>query len=141
LAAYHFQKGRRMLARILWHLNFYLTGADFGVTTAAGPGLVVAHPASTQLFGRLGKDCTFWGWGGIGGGRSPKDIGAGPGLPVIGDRVTLRARAMVLGPIKVGDDCDVGPGCFVTTDIGAGTQVETARRLYEAGPRGEFLSD
>lgn len=132
LAAYHFQKGRRMLARMLWHLNFYLTGADFGVTSIAGPGLVIAHPASTQIFGKLGRDCTFMGWGGVGGGRSSKNVGAGPGLPVIGDRVTFRPRSMALGPVRIGDDCDVGPGCFVIRDIGAGTQVEAAGPLHEA---------
>jgi serine O-acetyltransferase len=130
LAAYHFQKGRRMLARMLWHINFYLTGADFGVTTVAGPGLVILHPASTQLFGKVGADCTFFGWGGVGGGRSAKDVGAGPGLPVIGDRVTFRARSLVLGPVQVGDDCEVGPGCFVMRDLVAGSRTETAAPLF-----------
>ena len=129
ISAYHFRCGRRLLARFFWHLNLSLTGADFGPISDAGAGLVVLHPVSTQVFGRLGVDCTLWGHGGIGGGRSPEDIGAGPGLPVVGDRVVFGPRSIVLGPVRIGDDCEIGPGCIVMQELPPGTRVEVPDRL------------
>ena len=129
LSSYNFQAGRRTLARLFWHLNLLLTGADIAPSSSIGPGLVILQPNSTQLFGVIGADCVFWGYGGIGGGRSSADIGAGPGLPVIGDRVIFSARAMVLGPVRVGNDCVLGPGVIVVTDVSANTSVDVPDRF------------
>lgn len=129
LSAYHFQWRRRLLARFLWQLNLWLTGADFGPISDAGGGLVVIHPMSTQVFGRLGRDCTLWGHVGIGGGRALEDIGAGPGLPVVGDRVVVGPRVLVLGPVHIGDDCEIGPGCVVLQELAPGTRVEVPDHL------------
>jgi len=129
LSAYHFRCGRRRLARILWQLNLCLTGADFGPNSDAGEGLVVIHPMSTQVFGRLGCDCTLWGHVGIGGGRSIEDIGAGPGLPAVGDRVVVGPRVLVLGPVRIGDDCEIGPGCVVMRELAPGTHAEVPDHL------------
>jgi hypothetical protein len=75
---YFFRRNHRLLARFFWHLNLLLTGADIAPISEIGPGLLLVHPISTQIFGRLGADCTIWGHTGIGGGRSNKDIGAVP---------------------------------------------------------------
>jgi serine O-acetyltransferase len=99
---YFFRRNYRLLARFLWHLNLLLTGSDIGPISEIGPGLLLVHPISTQIFGRLGADCTIWGHCGIGGGRALEDIGAGPGLPVLGDRVDVGPRALVLGPVHIG---------------------------------------
>lgn len=127
-SAYHFQRGNRLLSRLLWNVNLLLTGADLGAISEIGPGVVILHPVSTQVFGRLGEDCTLWGHGGIGGGRSAEDIGAGPGLPIVGDRVSFGARAMALGPVTIGDDVSLGPGAIITRDIPAGSQVEIVQQ-------------
>ena len=129
LSSFHFRHGRRLRARFFWHVNLLLTGADIGPISEIGAGLIVLHPTSTQVFGRIGEDCTLWGHGGIGGGRTEDDIGAGPGLPVVGDRVTFGPRSMALGPITIGDDCVLGPGCIVVGDIAPGTEVEVPDRL------------
>ncbi|AWB23800.1 hypothetical protein DA075_25315 [Methylobacterium currus] len=129
LSTYLFRHGRRFLARLIWHANLFLTGADFSPISEIGPGLVVLHPVSTQIFGRIGADCTMWGHGGIGGGRSGEDIGAGPGLPVVGDRVEFEPRSMALGPVQIGDDCVLGAGSIVMSDIETGTVVEVPDRL------------
>jgi serine O-acetyltransferase len=122
-SAYHFQNERRLVARLLWHLNLLLTGADLSVISDIGPGLVIIHPISTQVFGRIGADCTIWGHGGIGGGVSVQDIGAGPGLPIVGDGVTFGARAMALGPVRIGDYCVLEAGVIATRDVPAGSIV------------------
>jgi serine O-acetyltransferase len=130
LSAHHFTAGRRLLARFFWHLNLLLTGADIGPISQSGPGLVILHPISTQIFGRIGADCTIWGHGGIGGGRGEADIGAGPGLPILGDRVTLAPRATVLGAVRIGDDCVLGAGVVVMRDLPANSEVQLPDRLF-----------
>jgi serine O-acetyltransferase len=126
-SAYHFQHGRRLRARALWHLNLLITGADLSVISDIGPGLVIVHPISTQVFGRIGANCTIWGYGGIGGGVSVEDIGAGPGLPIVGDGVTFGARSMALGPVRIGDHCVLEPGAIATRDVPAGSTVTTTQ--------------
>ncbi|MGH6836648.1 MAG: serine O-acetyltransferase [Methylocella sp.] len=125
ISHYLFRNNHRLLARFFWHLNLLLTGADIAPLSEVGPGSVIAHPISTQIFGRAGVDCTFWGYGGLGGGRSNKDNGAGPGLPIIGNRVTLGPRALVLGPVVVGDGCEIGAGRIVMQDLSPHTKLDT----------------
>jgi serine O-acetyltransferase len=122
-SAYHFSHDRRLWARLLWHLNLVITGADLGLSSDIGPGLVIIHPLSTLVFGRIGANCTIWGHAGMGGGLSRADIGAGPGLPIVGDGVTFGARSIVLGPVRVGDDCILEPGVIVTRDVPSGSTV------------------
>ena len=126
-SAYNFQRGNRMIARLLWHVNLVATGADLSVISEIGPGLVIVHPLSTQVFGRIGANCTIWGHGGIGGGVSTDDIGAGAGLPIVGDNVTFGARSMVLGPVRIGDNCVLEPGAIATRDAPSGSLITTAQ--------------
>jgi serine O-acetyltransferase len=113
-------------------VNLVMTGADIAPISEIGPGLLVVHPISTQIFGRVGANCTFWGHGGMGGGRSNKDIGAGPGLPVVGDNVYFGASALALGPVRVGDGCEIGPGCTIMRDLSPGTKIEPAESRRRA---------
>ena len=39
------------------------------------------------------------------------------GVPVIGDGVFIGARAVIIGPIKIGNDVKIGAGAVVTKDI------------------------
>ena len=126
-SAYNFRQGHRLLARLLWHINLIATGADLSVNSEIGPGLVILHPITTQVFGRIGANCTLWGHGGIGGGVSIEDIGAGPGLPIVGDNVIFGARSMVLGPVSIGDNCVLEPGAIATRDIPSGSIVATVQ--------------
>jgi serine O-acetyltransferase len=129
LSAYSFRRGWLRAAKSIWYLNLLVTGADIEPSSDLGPGLVILHPISVQIFGSIGTDCVFWGYGGIGGGRSSADIGAGVGLPVIGNRVIFGPRALAIGPVKIGDDCRIGAGCLVLTDLAADTLVEAPRYL------------
>lgn len=55
---------------------------------------------------------------GCGGGSGlVTDIGAGPGLPVLGDGVVLEPGAMVMGPIRLGNRVIVGARCFVAKSL------------------------
>lgn len=110
--------GHRLLARAVWHLNLLLTACDIGPTSDIGGGLVVCFPLAVTIFGRVGRNCTIRGHAAIGGGTERMDdIGAGPGLPVIGDDVTLGWGTLVLGPIRVGDRVVVGHGALISGDV------------------------
>jgi serine O-acetyltransferase len=120
---YCFARGWRIAARVLWHLNLWLTGTDLSPMSRLGEGLVIVHPVAVTVVGNAGARLTIEGLGGMGGGRSLADVGAGPGLPVLGDDVWLARGAMVLGPVRVGSDVYVAPGCTVVRDIEPGTRV------------------
>ncbi len=124
LARYCFVRGWTLRARCLWQINLFLTGADISPLSDLGEGLLVVHPVAVTIVGRAGRGLIVEGFGGMGGGMAMDDIGAGPGLPVLGQDVELARGAMVLGPVAVGDRVRVGPGCTVTRDIPDDTEVE-----------------
>ena len=51
------------------------------------------------------------------------DIGAGDGLPMIGDDVVIGYGASVLGPVRVGDHAVVGAHALVIKDLPAGASA------------------
>jgi serine O-acetyltransferase len=121
-----YARGWRARARLLWQLNLWLTGADLSPLADLGPGLVVIHPVAVTLVGSAGRDLTVEGWGGLGGGLELRDVGAGPGLPLLGDSVRLAHGAMVLGAVRIGDRATIGAGCTVTDDVPADHVVSSA---------------
>ncbi len=114
---YLFCGNHRRLARLVWHFNLIITGADMSPLSDLGEGLVILHPAAVTLYGKAGKNLTLYAQGGLGAGIGREDIGAGIGLPVLGDDVTLLPRAMILGPVRIGDQVQCGAGCVVTKNI------------------------
>jgi serine O-acetyltransferase len=90
------------------------------------------HTIGVTIFGVLGERCTCYAQAAIGGGSgSETDIGAGPGLPVIGDGVLIGARSMIVGPVRIGSGSLVGANSFVTFDVPENSTVisETAKIL------------
>ncbi len=114
---YHFVQGSRLRARLLWHLNLLLTGADISPISDLGGGLLLLNPAGTVIVGRAGANLTVHGRSGIGGGLAEDDIGAGPGLPVLGADVIIGFGACVLGPVVVGDRVMIESGAIVHRDL------------------------
>jgi serine O-acetyltransferase len=125
-------------ARLFWQLNLFLTGADISPISNIGEGFVIIHPVAVTVAGSAGRNFTVEGWGGLGGGISLEDIGAGPGLPLLGDNTTLHRGAMVLGAVTLGTNVVVGPGCTVTQCLPSDTQTRPqkfrSRRLQETAP-------
>lgn len=120
-----FRARRRYLARMVWHANTVLTGADISPPADLGEGLVVLGPAGTAIMARAGRNLTVMPLAGIGSelGRR-QDVGAGPGLPVLGDDVILEPHSGVLGPVRIGDRVRVGAGALATTDLEDDTRLE-----------------
>lgn len=138
---FQFARGNRLRARLLWHLNLLLTGADISPISDLDGGLVLLNPVGTVIVGKAGENLTVYGRGAIGGGRSPDDIGAGPGLPILGTDVSLGFGACVLGPVRIGNRAVIEPGAIVTRDLPDDTveRSPACRRLgaRSAGAAGE----
>ncbi len=123
---YWYRRDHRLLARFFWHLNLLLTGADIGPLSDIGGGLVVLHPVAVTISARAGRNLTMAAHTGAGTGTSGRDVGAGPGLPVLGDDVEIAPHAGVLGPVRIGDRVRIGPGCVVMKDVPDDTVLSQA---------------
>ena len=118
-----FVRNCRLMARLVWQINMLLTGADISPMCDLGEGLLIVHTVAVTISGSAGCMFTVEGYGGMGGGLAMDDIGAGPGLPLLGDDVQMARGAMVLGPVRIGNSVRIGPGCTVIRDLPDGCEV------------------
>lgn len=122
---YFFRRGHRFIARFFWQLNFLLTGADLGEDSDFEGGLVIVNPCGMSITAKAGHNLTLMPLAGLGAeiGRN-EDIGAGPGLPVLGDDVTLEPHSGVLGPVRIGSRVLIRGLTLVVKDVPDDTVVE-----------------
>ncbi len=126
LSRYFYLKGWRKTARLLYTTNLVVWGADISYATQIGRALYMPHTVGICIFGILGDRCTCYSQVGIGGGSGDeRDIGAGCGLPLIGDNVLIGARALIIGPIRVGEGSMIGANAVVTFDVPPASTVVT----------------
>jgi serine O-acetyltransferase len=132
ISNHFFRSGHRQLARLFWQLNVMLTGADISPRSDLGKGLVILGPAGVALSADAGRNLTIMPLAGIGSEIDrDSDIGAGPGLPVLGDDVILEPLAGILGPVRIGHRVRITGSTFVADDVANDSRVE--------GPRPRFL--
>jgi serine O-acetyltransferase len=130
VARYWWCRGNGKIAHVLTQINTIVTGADIHPASDIGPGLLLTSPHGTCISGVIGRNATFMAISGTGTDWKTKDIGAGPGLSVLGDDVFVAPYGCALGPVRVGDAVHVGPGAVVNADVPAGAVVE---RLFRSG--------
>ncbi len=123
LSHWAYASDKRNLARLIFMINLYITRMEITPQTVIGPGLLIGHATGVTLDGHLGERCTLMGMCNTGGGFGDKNLGAGAGLPRIGNDVTIGYGAMVLGGIHIGDGARIGPGAIVTSDVPPGALV------------------
>ncbi len=113
------------LGRFFWHLNTMLTGADISAPADLGGGLLIQSPMGVAIAGKAGRNLTVMACAGLGSelGRR-EDVGAGPGLPVLGDDVLLEPHSGVIGPVRVGHRVHVCAGLPVACDVPDDATVE-----------------
>ncbi|MBS0342919.1 MAG: hypothetical protein JSS56_20590 [Proteobacteria bacterium] len=122
---YAYLRGWRNLANLMFLINRYVTGMDIPPSTSIGGGCLLGH-GEVVLCGRIGENFTMMGHGGVGGGFNDDDVGAGPGLPVLGDNIVMAVRSIVLGAVRIGDGARLGPACTVMRDVPPGAVVAAA---------------
>ena len=105
-----------------WVRNRY--GIELHYTAKIGRRLLIAHQGAIVIHegARIGDDCIL---------RQGVTLGAAGNYsvdraPVLGDRVSVGAGAMILGGVTVGDGATVGPNAVVLGDVPAGAIATAA---------------
>jgi len=146
ISHYFFVNNHRILARLFWHLNLLITGADISPISDLGGGLLIISPLNVTIVGKIGENFTILSHGGLGGGLSTRDIGAGPGLPVVGDNVTIGFGGIILGSIEVRDGITTGVRTLITKDIKEKSTIQliqptTENESYDVNKLDEYKSE
>lgn len=92
-----------------------MTGVEFYVNLNIGDALVIGHWGRIIVSGdaKIGKQCMLTHGVTIG-----RDIrGKRKGVPIIGDRVCIRANSTVVGNVIIGNDVLIAPNTFVNFDV------------------------
>jgi serine O-acetyltransferase len=123
VAVIHYRLGRfgRMrrhsVARLVHALTALpvrlLTGVEIPTSVPIGRGFRIAHYGSTIINGecRIGRNCTL---------DQGVLLGGYGGAPTLEDGVRVGARAVVVGPVLIGEGAIVGAGSVVLKDVPAG---------------------
>lgn len=128
--------GQRVLARLCFLLNLWLTAAEFMPQSDVEEGLIVIHTTGTGFDCKMGKNVTLFGRCCIGGNpMNGRDVGAGPGLPYVQDEAVIGIGALVVGPVLIGRGAWIGPGAIVMKDVAAGAKaIPIPPRILGAEP-------
>jgi serine O-acetyltransferase len=131
ISNHFFRAGHRHVARLFWHFNALLTGADVSAPADIDEGLVILSPPGTAITAKAGRNLTIMACAGLGSelGRQ-EDIGAGRGLPVLGNDVIMEPHSGVLGPVKVGHRVRVPAGIALTQDVPDDTVLQGLRPRF-----------
>jgi serine O-acetyltransferase len=111
---HRFRAGAMLLERLMHHLCH----CWIGTTAEIGEGFLVAHVCGLIIGGAtvIGKNCdvrqniTF-------GGNFNKVDAEGRSQPTVGDNVSVGAGAVIVGPVKIGNDVIIGANAVVTRDV------------------------
>ncbi len=141
-----YTRGWRNLARSLYMFKVYTTRMEISPQTVIGPAAIISHANGVTLDGHIGARCHIYGQCNTGRGFNTQDVGAGAGLPVIGDDVVLAYGCMVIGGVQIGDRARIGPGAIVSRDVPADAMVlgptsRTVRDCVGAGSATHRLND
>jgi len=124
ISRYFYVKKVRSLAWLISEFQIYITGTEILPSADIGESFVIIHPVGVCISGKIGKNCIVTAQVGIGGSLRQGDVGAGNGLPVIGDNVWVGVGSKVLGPIRVGDGVLIGAMSLVLHDVPDGATVQ-----------------
>ena len=135
LSAFAWRRAHPKTGRLLMQLNSLLTGADIHPASDLGPGLLIPSPCGVTISGNTGRNVAVLATSGLGGSIEGADIGAGPGLPIIGDDVVVGPFAGVQHGILVGHGATIGGGAGALKDVPpGGRMVLAALPLAESRP-------
>ncbi|OGP55344.1 MAG: serine O-acetyltransferase [Deltaproteobacteria bacterium RBG_13_52_11] len=103
------------IARFLSHINRLITGVEVHPGAKIGRRFFIDHGAGVVIgeTSEIGDDVTIY-QGVVLGGVSVKK---GKRHPTIGNKVVVGAGGIILGPVHIGEGCQIGAGSVVVTDI------------------------
>jgi serine O-acetyltransferase len=114
-------RGWVVLARFLSHLNRFLTGIEIHPGATLGERVFIDHGSGVVIgeTADVGDDVLIY-QGVVLGGTSSQPVKR---HPTVGDRVTIGAGSILLGPIEIGEDATIGAGSVVTESIPSNVNV------------------
>ncbi|HDN86232.1 MAG: serine O-acetyltransferase [Candidatus Omnitrophota bacterium] len=121
IAHWFWCKGFKTVARFISHIGRFLTGVEIHPGAKIGRRFFIDHGMGVVIgeTAEIGDDVLIY-QGVVLGGVSREKVKR---HPTIGNRVVIGARAVLLGPIKVGDGAKVGAGSVVINDVPEGATV------------------
>ena len=101
-----------------------MTGVEIHPGATIGPHFVIDHGFGTVIgeTAFVGSDCYFL-QGVILGSLGISSNPLGKRHPTIGNRVEIGAFSKILGPVSIGDDVKISPGCLVNFDVDSNSRV------------------
>jgi len=115
IAHFLYKKRFYFLARLISHINRFLTGIEIHPGARIGRGFFIDHGSGIVIgeTAEIGDNVTLYQGVTLGGTGKEK----GKRHPTIGNNVTISAGAKVLGSFVVGDNVKIGAGSVVLRSI------------------------
>ncbi|MFU0799435.1 MAG: serine O-acetyltransferase [Xylanivirga thermophila] len=117
IAHWFYNKGWRLIARIISQINRFITGIEIHPAAKIGKGLFIDHGMGVVIgeTAEIGDNVTIYQGATLGG--TGKETGKRH--PTIGNNVVISTGAKVLGPFKVGDNSKIGANAVVLKEVPA----------------------
>lgn len=114
-AHFFYRKRCYLLARLISHINRFLTGIEIHPGAKIGRRVFIDHGHGTVIgeTAEVGDDVTIYQGVTLGGTGKEK----GKRHPTVGNNVVISTGAQVLGAIHIGDNSKVGAGSVVLHDV------------------------
>jgi serine O-acetyltransferase len=135
------RSGHRVLAYWL-ESRILRTGAEVSFEAEIGGGLYLAHLAGVVIGSRTKIGCNAYLLQGVTLGGSRGKERDGQTQPVVGDNVLIAAGAKILGPVRIGNNVEIGANAVVLDDLpDDSVAVGVPARVIRAGGRRIPLSE
>jgi len=122
IAHYLFVKGWKRPAIVVSQLNLLFNKVSIPPQSCIGSGCFLPHPAGVTFYGAAGRGLTLYSLAVC----CPLDASLSAPLksaPCLGDRVSVGAHAVLIGPITVGDDTKIAFSLRLHRDTPPGVLV------------------
>lgn len=126
VAHWFYNRNFFFISRLISQLGRFFTQVEIHPGAKIGRRLFIDHGGGTVIgeTSVIGDDCIIYQGVTLGGtGHSEEHR-----HPILGDRVMIGAHALVLGPIKIGNDAKIGANATILSDVPEGT---TAVGIYK----------
>lgn len=114
-------RGLKLLARILSQINRFFTGIEIHPGADIHPTCFIDHGMGVVIgeTAEIGENVVLFHGVTLGGTGKDK----GKRHPTVGSNVLIGARATILGPITIGDGVKIGAGAVVLDSVNPGLTV------------------
>lgn len=129
LAHAAFGRGWTRLARAIARINAIVHHTVIDPAAEVGPGLYIPHPTGVLFQGAAGANLSLYTFAAVTPREPMPFSGGGTNLcPRIGNDVSIGVRAVVFGPVLVGDRSRIGPHVVVAGDVAPDSALMVPRR-------------